>query len=219
MMTLTTPLVIGALVLVPVARSSVNGTTGLPQSKDSLYTVFDDASWAIVTPQLSGMLGEQRQSIYNSFMEECHIAAPPEKSGSLCAETEAARLHLNFYQPQSMRNYTALGFKKTRAPADAFELIKTFWMHNRDKATVEWDHVSPYHNNWEAPPTFVSLQNPSLPGGGKGICDSISAAVREVLEEWTGQKLVGGSVYGIRVYPDQSILAPHVDRDPLGRLV
>jgi len=35
------------------------------------------------------------------------------------------------------------------------------------------------------------------------------------VEAWTGQRLASTSVYGIRIYHNQSILAPHVDRLPL----
>lgn len=38
---------------------------------------------------------------------------------------------------------------------------------------------------------------------------------RQVIEEWTGQEQVPCSLYGIRVYTEGSILAPHVDRLPL----
>ena len=36
-----------------------------------------------------------------------------------------------------------------------------------------------------------------------------------MVETWTGQRLASTSVYGIRIYHNQSILAPHVDRLPL----
>jgi prolyl 4-hydroxylase len=43
----------------------------------------------------------------------------------------------------------------------------------------------------------------------------VTEQVQEILEAWSGQTLVPTSVYGIRAYRNQSILAPHVDRLPL----
>lgn len=38
---------------------------------------------------------------------------------------------------------------------------------------------------------------------------------RPTIEAWTGMKLQPSSLYGIRVYTEGAILAPHVDRLPL----
>lgn len=35
------------------------------------------------------------------------------------------------------------------------------------------------------------------------------------LQEWTGQQLAECSLYGIRIYKEGAVLAPHVDRLPL----
>jgi len=40
-------------------------------------------------------------------------------------------------------------------------------------------------------------------------------AARSVIQEWTGQELTECSLYGIRIYYEDSILATHVDRLPL----
>ena len=39
--------------------------------------------------------------------------------------------------------------------------------------------------------------------------------LRLTLEAWAGQSLVSTSLYGVRVYKEGSVLAPHVDRLPL----
>ena len=44
---------------------------------------------------------------------------------------------------------------------------------------------------------------------------AIANAAREAMEEWTGVPQITSSVYGIRVYHDNSVLTPHVDRMPL----
>jgi len=44
---------------------------------------------------------------------------------------------------------------------------------------------------------------------------SIWEASKESLEQWTGVELSPTSLYGVRVYTDDAVLAPHVDRMPL----
>ena len=68
---------------------------------------------------------------------------------------------------------------------------------------------------WEAPPTVVKVENASLTGGGHQLEAAIANAAREAMEEWTGVPQITSSVYGIRVYHNNSVLTPHVDRMPL----
>jgi prolyl 4-hydroxylase len=114
-----------------------------------------------------------------------------------------------------MKNFTELGFKKVRAPPALMELVEHFWLNNREHQTVEWTTISPYHNTWDSDPTVVKIEDTSMIGGGWPLRTAFANAVREVIEEWTGMKQVIASVYGIRSYHNQSILAPHVDRNPL----
>lgn len=127
------------------------------------------------------------------------------------------RMQLNMYQPRSLYNYTEMGFKKMRVPDELFQALQTFWETNRhEEGEDEWHgQISPYHNHWEVPTSFIRIQDPMFAGGGPELAASVSDMVREVLEEWTGQFLSGSSVYGIRVYHNNSILAPHCDRLPL----
>jgi prolyl 4-hydroxylase len=62
---------------------------------------------------------------------------------------------------------------------------------------------------------MVSVENNQLRGGGKTLKERIWEAARPTLEAWTGMKLQPTSLYGIRVYTEGAILAPHVDRLPL----
>jgi hypothetical protein len=62
---------------------------------------------------------------------------------------------------------------------------------------------------------MVSLHNASLVGAGVELQDAIWKATQSTLEAWTGQRLQGCSLYGIRVYTSNSILHTHVDRLPL----
>ena len=57
--------------------------------------------------------------------------------------------------------------------------------------------------------------NEHLIGGGEQLHDTIWNVSSDIISDWTGQQLVGSSVYGIRVYKEGAILSPHVDRLPL----
>ena len=45
--------------------------------------------------------------------------------------------------------------------------------------------------------------------------ESIWDVIYPVLSEWTGQELSHSSLYGIRIYKEGAVLAPHVDAFPL----
>jgi prolyl 4-hydroxylase len=62
---------------------------------------------------------------------------------------------------------------------------------------------------------MVSVEDGSLRGGGSRFKQSIWNAARDTIQEWTGQELTQCSLYGVRVYYEGSVLAPHVDRLPL----
>jgi prolyl 4-hydroxylase len=104
---------------------------------------------------------------------------------------------------------------KIRTPNDLFRKIFAFYKRNKDKEKVEWDHINTYHNMWEAPPTIVHLNQPLNDGGGMDFQTELWNLIKPILQEWTGQRLSPVSLYGIRIYHNNSILAPHVDRMPL----
>ncbi len=62
---------------------------------------------------------------------------------------------------------------------------------------------------------MVSVENTTLEGGGQELHDEIWNVTRDLISEWTGETLEGSSVYGVRIYKEGAILAPHVDRLPL----
>jgi prolyl 4-hydroxylase len=85
-----------------------------------------------------------------------------------------------------------------------------------DKGKEEnWGVGNVYTNNWKAPTQMVSVENAQLRGGGSGMKNHIWEAARPTIEAWTGMKVKQVSLYGIRVYSEGAILAPHVDRLPL----
>jgi len=177
--------------------------------------IYDfDNSWAIMSDQLSGVFGN-KQAFYDDFMDQCRHAAGEKKAVFVCDDGEKQRIHMNRLQPAGMRNYTELGFAKIRAPEAVFSLIAKFWEENKHLAETEWKALNPYHNMWAAPPELVSVQDEKIPGGGEHLQSQIWESSRKVLEEWTGQHLAPCSMWGIRIYHNNSILTPHVDRNPL----
>jgi len=62
---------------------------------------------------------------------------------------------------------------------------------------------------------MVSVEDTKLRGGGFKLKQALWDSARETISEWTGQELTQCSLYGIRIYNEGAILAPHVDRLPL----
>jgi hypothetical protein len=106
----------------------------------------------------------------------------------------------------SVINYTDVGFKKIRAPEEIYIALKEFWEANHHMEQIEWTSVNTYHNMWESPPTVIYVEDESLVGGGEHLKKLVSDTVQAELEKWSGQKLVPCSLYGIRIYKNNSIL-------------
>ncbi|KAG7368599.1 ankyrin repeat domain protein [Nitzschia inconspicua] len=175
-----------------------------------------DCSWPIhSTDWKCGDLLGDRQVVYDHYMQGCR-----EKWGTQgakrCDANEADRLEMTRRQPQSMVNYTSTGFKKIKAPPKVWDMLSSYWERNKDDRQLEnWGKGNIYTNNWESETYMVSVDNAGLRGGGQKFKNDIWNAVRPTIEEWTGMKLQPTSLYGIRVYTEGAILAPHVDRLPL----
>lgn len=155
-------------------------------------------------------LGNKAQ-LYHDYMQGCIDSL--NGKGTICESNERERLEMNLRQPQSMKNYTQAGFAKIKAPAHVFSLIQEFWEKNKDKAKDErWPRGNVFVNHWERSSTFVSVEDPSMEGGGYVLKQHIWNAARDTIQEWTGQQLAECSLYGIRIYHEGAILTPHVDR-------
>lgn len=151
---------------------------------------------------------------YKGYLQGCvdHYG----DKGQRCVNNERERVEMSLRQPQSMKNYTELGFTKIRAPDHVMELIRNFWELNKDKGKPEnWPAGNTYTNHWEAPSRMVSVEDRTLKGGGFVLKQNIWNAARDTIQEWTGQQLAECSLYGIRIYPEGAVLATHVDRLPL----
>ena len=62
---------------------------------------------------------------------------------------------------------------------------------------------------------MLDVTDENLEGGGEALTDLIWDSAHEALEEWMEQELGKISMYGIRMYTSNAILAPHVDRMPM----
>mmetsp|Transcript_21604 Transcript_21604/g.45438 ORF Transcript_21604/g.45438 Transcript_21604/m.45438 type:complete len:410 (-) Transcript_21604:542-1771(-) len=155
-----------------------------------------------------------RQSFYNNYINGCK-----EKFGrkaARCTQNELDRIAMTLRQPQSMQNYTKVGYKKIRAPPEVWKLIKNFWDTNKEISKPEnWGIGNTYTNNWYSHSKMVSVEDTGLRGGGSRLKQKIWDAAKDTISEWTGQELTQCSLYGIRIYYEGSVLASHVDRLPL----
>ncbi|KAG7361234.1 2-oxyglutarate/Fe(II) oxygenase [Nitzschia inconspicua] len=180
----------------------------LPHNKDPSLPVPKE--YQDMVPQPLG----NKQEFYRQFLQGCKDAFG--KKGTRCTQNELDRIAMTLRQPQSMQNYTKVGYKKIKAPEKVWKMVKQFWDNNHMKAQPEsWGIGNTYTNNWEVPTKMVSVEDSGLRGGGKQLKQSIWDAARDTIEEWTGQELTQCSLYGVRIYYEGSILAPHVDRLPL----
>jgi hypothetical protein len=86
-------------------------------------------------------------------------------------------------QPQSMQNYTEIGYAKIRAPDDLFKAILQFWENNKDKGTEEvWGVANIYTNNWVSKSEMVSVEDQNLRGAGAGLKQKIWASANKVTQ-------------------------------------
>mmetsp|Transcript_7041 Transcript_7041/g.17338 ORF Transcript_7041/g.17338 Transcript_7041/m.17338 type:complete len:534 (+) Transcript_7041:184-1785(+) len=159
-----------------------------------------------------------REAFYATHLDNCRTAYASTNESSKCDYFEYERILLNRRQPQSMKNLTATGFQKVRAPKRLKTILDGFWSMNADKAKPEvWPAGNSYVNTWddESPTRLVSVDDTTLRGSGWALKKELWSATSAVLEEFSQQELQPCSLYGIRVYSNGHYMAPHVDRLPL----
>lgn len=122
-------------------------------------------------------------------------------------------------------NYTHAGYAKLDIPSNVQTILQDFWEANdweTHAKTETWDPSNTYVNHWESPTAILDLASSSS-SSGRQVPHPLSQkqkwelvrGIQKVLEAWTKSPLVLTSLYGIRIYQEGSILAPHVDRLPL----
>jgi len=134
------------------------------------------------------------------------------------------------------------GFQKIKAPAHLHKALVEFWENNQQyQAKEKWNAGNTFTNHWHSPTYMLNIEDPRLPGGGEALKSMVIDTTREILHQWVSNsvvrlgednehdtsgnqmegehcnvlELIPASLYGIRIYREKSILAPHVDRLPL----
>ena len=164
-----------------IAESCIQENNGCEAEEEAaVYTAEDDVSWAVKHETLKYKYQQQE---YKRFMAECRKASP------YCKSKEALRLYMNQHQPASVYNYTKMGVAKIKTPPLLWELIYNFYQQNKGQKVIEWGQkVTAYQNTWDVQTEIVRLDNTTL-GGGVDLHAQINHAAKDVLEQWTGQKL------------------------------
>ena len=162
-------------------------------------------------------LGMDANERYQQYIQGCvdfyNTITDSNKSqrGQRCLDNEEDRIEMTLRQPQSVYNYTKMGFTKIRAPDQVFSLLKEFYDQNVGSEKPEkWIPGNIYTNHWSSPSHMLSVEDTKLIGGGYVLKQHIWNAARDTIEAWTGHKQAECSLYGIRIYREGAMLAPHV---------
>jgi len=160
------------------------------------------------------VFGPQKINLYHDYMNGCKEMYAPMHKSHVCTHSENDRLNLNLNQPRGMANYTEVGFEKTRLSDDMMNFLLGFWNETMEHGGIEnleeeyWPDGNTYTNHWASASRIKSMN---------ALHEPIWMFVEEKVREWIPQakSFSRSSLYGIRVYTSGSILATHVDRDPL----
>jgi hypothetical protein len=130
---------------------------------------------------------------------------------------EEERMLQNSEQPTMVKNFTETGFIKIPTPPEIKDLLQQFWDDYKDYKEDEFLEGRTSILNQFTSPTYllpIGIENLDL-GDGQTLRQKVWDALQQPVAEWTGQDLVGSSMYGIRVYTRGAMLTSHVDRLPL----
>jgi len=134
-------------------------------------------------------LGDRAEA-YVKHLQGCRNHYKDSGHSESCDLFEYHRMLMNQRQPQSMKNYTDVGFLKTKAPASVIELINTFWNQNQHKGRPEaWQDGNIYVNHWDTPTSLVSVDDTALRGSGGQLKTQIWSAASALMEAWTETEL------------------------------
>mmetsp|Transcript_23436 Transcript_23436/g.56578 ORF Transcript_23436/g.56578 Transcript_23436/m.56578 type:complete len:294 (-) Transcript_23436:1363-2244(-) len=150
----------------------------------------------------------QKIDLYYEFMNGCHEFY----DAQVCDRSENDRISLNLGQPRSMKNYTDTGFKKVRLSEGIWRYLREYWeetLTNGDVVEAEyWPEGNTYTNHWTSATRIKSIGP---------LYEHLYLEAERKVREWIpeAKSFSRSSLYGIRVYTEGSMLATHVDRDPL----
>jgi hypothetical protein len=157
------------------------------------------------------ILQTQQRQRYDDYMAGCAQIYGAE----LCHTNDRDRIQLNAVQPaRQHQNFTNTGYAVVPVPTLAWDALERFWRKKgqaRWKRNKEyWEHGSIYTNHWVAPTYHVPIDDND--DETRLLRNTVVQSVQTVLEKWSGTPLLFSSTYGVRVYTQNSILAPHIDR-------
>ncbi|KAL3929917.1 MAG: hypothetical protein SGBAC_011995 [Bacillariaceae sp.] len=159
-----------------------------------------------------------KQAFYDNLMQGCrdNYNIKGNRRGTSCRSSENARIDRCVRQPTGVHNYTKVGYHKLRAPEKLFQAIKTFWdQHKDDRKVLEvWDSGNTAVNHWESPTYRVPIEDSAM-STPTTLMQQIYDGLVDIMSDWTGQYQIPHNIYGIRIYQQGAVLAPHVDRLPL----
>jgi len=119
------------------------------------------------------------------------------------------RLTMIDRQPKAVPKFTEIGFKKTKIPSVAYDMIKFYYNVNRVHAAREKFSFDDSVINYWATPTYMT----PIPMGT--FANIIASHIKPVISEWSNvpaEELDFTFLYGVRTYLNDSILENHVDR-------
>ena len=162
------------------------------------------------------VFGNDRVEAYSKYIEGCIKRYGGHEANSLCRFNDEERLSLNLDQPKAQTNYTHIGFKKTKLSDETWNMLKTFWAGVKAKENFPdslrsevWPEANTYVNHWFTDSKMHPLDNT--------LHSAVWDEIEQKMQEWipTASSFSRSSLYGVRVYREGHMLAPHVDRDPL----
>jgi len=212
--TMRTALLLAVGLLLATAAAAEKKECGSDGGANSL-SFGVDVSYPIHSHQTisNNPLGD-KQGFYDRLLTGCRESCS--ECDEKCTQNENERIAMNRRQPRSMVNYTDIGIKKIRAPEEVMKLLTEFWENNKGLEYPEkFSTGNVLVNHWEMPSYMLGVENSELQGGGNNLKKMIWDAAVKTVSEWTGQELTTSSLFGIRVYKEGAVLAPHVDRLPL----
>eukprot|EP00581_Thalassiosira_minuscula_P012124 CAMPEP_0183712682 /NCGR_PEP_ID=MMETSP0737-20130205/7752_1 /TAXON_ID=385413 /ORGANISM="Thalassiosira miniscula, Strain CCMP1093" /LENGTH=317 /DNA_ID=CAMNT_0025941341 /DNA_START=51 /DNA_END=1004 /DNA_ORIENTATION=+ len=179
--------------------------------------------------QSRSVFGEDRIKTYETYIAGCEKHYGRTQQAHLCQEGENSRFEYNTQQPRGVKNHTDIGFRKTRLSDETWTMLQEFWSeirlnHDNDKKREEdglpfpdglprenWPTGNIYVNHWAKPTHHTSVQI------NQELTEAIWRELESKMRLWIphAQIFTRSDIYGIRVYRNGHILAPHVDRDPL----
>jgi len=147
----------------------------------------------------------------------CHFKAPQDEAllvltksfGSSCeaaAETPFLSREINEY----VKNYTREGVTKLRLSDALLDKVQAFYRDNRKAIRdehVDGDFIYAGGNQKVKRRTSSSLVDLTME-----LKADIHAAIKPLVEKWSGQKLDPALIYGVREYHEDAVLRMHRDR-------